>query len=56
MEFVFLTSDFYTDHPAERFPELEHKQDRPYVLVLITVGANRFAIRCVPISRILMRI
>ena len=44
MEFVFLTSDFYTDHPAERFPELEHKQDRPYVLVLITVGANRFAI------------
>ena len=43
MEFVFLTSDFYTDHPAERFPELEHKQDRPYVLVLITVGANRYA-------------
>ena len=44
MEFVFLTADFYADHPAAQFPEMEHKQDRPYVLVLITVGENRFAI------------
>ena len=44
MEFVFLTAAFYEDHPKEKFPEMEHKQDRPYVLILVTIGANRFAI------------
>lgn len=44
MEFVFLTAAFYEDHPKEQFPEMEHKEDRPYVLILVTVGANQFAI------------
>ena len=44
MDFAFLTADFYTDYPEEQYPELEHKRNRPYVVVFVTVGATCYAI------------
>ena len=44
MEFAFLTAEFYADHPEEQYPEMEHKKDRPYVVIFITVGTTQYAI------------
>ena len=44
MRFAFLSEAFYNDYPAEQFPEIEHKPNRPYVVVFVTVGEQQFAI------------
>lgn len=44
MRFAFLSEAFYNDYPAEQFPEIEHKPNRPYVVVFVTVGERQFAI------------
>ena len=44
MEFAFLTAEFYADHPEDKYPEMEHKKDRPYVVVFVTVGTIRYAV------------
>ena len=44
MRFAFLSEAFYKDYPSEQFPEIEHKPNRPYVVVFVTVGERQFAI------------
>lgn len=44
MRFAFLSEAFFNDYPTEQFPEIEHKPNRPYVVVFVTVGEQQFAI------------
>ena len=44
MRFAFLSDKFYEDYPANRYPEIEQKRNRPYVVVFITIGERIFAI------------
>lgn len=44
LDFVFLTNDFYTDYPANNYPEIEHKLNRPYISVCLTINGYKFAI------------
>ena len=39
-----LTSEFYKDYPKTKFPEIEHKSSRPYVVVLVKIDDVQFAI------------
>ncbi len=40
----FLSDLFYSDFPNDKFPEIEKKQTRPYIQILVEVGDLRFAI------------
>lgn len=31
--FIFLAEKFYQQYPAEQYPELEQKRDRPYIQI-----------------------
>ena len=44
MRFAFLSDCFYEDYPASRYPEIEQKRNRPYVVVFVTVGERTLAI------------
>lgn len=39
-----LSTKFYIDHPENLFPEFEHKKERPYVVLLVKIGDNKFAL------------
>ena len=39
-----LTEDFYKDYPKERYPEIEQKSGRPYIVLLMKIDDNTFAI------------
>lgn len=39
-----LSSKFYTLFPASKFPEMLHKQDRPYLVLLVKINNNNFAL------------
>lgn len=39
-----LSTVFYIRFPLIQYPELEHKQDRPYVVIVVTIDGNRFAL------------
>ena len=39
-----LSEEFYNDFPAELFPEMEHKENRPYIVLLVKVNGLTFAI------------
>lgn len=39
-----LTNDFYNDFPEESYPELEHKINRPYVVLLIEINGLKYAV------------
>ncbi len=43
-ELNYLSKKFYTDYNAEDFPEIEHKMTRPYMVLLIKLDENTFAI------------
>ena len=40
----YLTEQFYTDYPVDKFPEIEFKGDRPYVVFIIKIREHTFAI------------
>lgn len=40
----YLSSDFYKDYDNIRYPEIERKDNRPYMVVLVKIGNNTFAI------------
>ncbi len=40
----FLSADFYNEYTSELYPEIEHKENRPYVVVLIKIHENTFAV------------
>lgn len=46
MKYIFLSRAFFIDFPISKFPELEQKQDRPYIHVSIEISNNMF---CVPL-------
>lgn len=39
-----LSTKFYTLFPASKFPEMLHKQDRPYLVLLVKINNNNFAL------------
>lgn len=40
----YLSADFYSDYDAKNYPEIEHKDNRPYMVMLIKIENNTFAI------------
>lgn len=44
MKYIFLTSEFYNDYPYKDYPEIEQKQDRPYIMIQISIDGVDFAI------------
>lgn len=42
--FIFLAEKFYQQYPAEQYPELEQKRDRPYIQIWVTIDGVNFAI------------
>ena len=44
LELRKLTKKFYKDYPKRKFPEIEHKSSRPYVVLLVKVDDVQFAI------------
>ena len=43
-EIRLLTQKFFDDYPFEEYPELERKTNRPYLVLLVQIENNRFAI------------
>ena len=39
-----LSEDFYKDYPHDNYPEIEYKSGRPYVVLLVKINRNLFAI------------
>ena len=39
-----LSNYFYSDYPYCKFPEIEQKQDRPYIVLLIKIENHNFAL------------
>lgn len=44
MKYIFLSKQFYTDYAHNLFPEIEYKENRPYLMLLITIDALTYAI------------
>ena len=40
----YLTAEFYSDYNFEDYPEIENKSNRPYMVMLIQIENNTFAI------------
>ena len=40
----FLTEEFYKKYNEEDYPEIEHKDTRPYLVLLLTIEDNTFAL------------
>ncbi len=43
-ELNYLSKKFYEEYSKENFPEIEHKTTRPYMVLLIKLDENTFAI------------
>lgn len=39
-----LSELFYKDYPSDLYPEMEHKEGRPYIVLLLTIDDNKFAV------------
>ena len=39
-----LSADFYSKFPLAKYPEMEYKQGRPYVVMLVDIDNNKFAL------------
>ena len=44
MEFRYLSSKFYADYPSNKYPELMHKEKRPYTQTIVALGNLKFAV------------
>lgn len=44
MKYIFLSEQFYKDYDRNKFPEIEHKHNRPYVMLLIQIEELKVAI------------
>ena len=40
----YLTKEFYDEYNSKQYPEIEHKPERPYMVFLVTVDNNTYAI------------
>jgi len=43
-ELHYLSAEFYNKYNASDYPEIEHKTHRPYIVLLIKVDSNTFAL------------
>lgn len=48
----YLSNEFYNDYSACDYPEIEHKVARPYMVLLIKIENNKYAIHSEQISAI----
>lgn len=39
-----LAPCFYKDYPRDKYPEIESKRDRPYIVFVVKIDGVRFAI------------
>lgn len=44
MKYIFLSKEFYNKYKHELYPEIEYKENRPYVLLLLTIDGLNYAI------------
>ena len=44
MKYIFLSKEFYNKYKHELYPEIEYKEDRPYVLLLLKIDSLTYAI------------
>ena len=44
MKYIFLSKEFYNTYNNDLYPEIEYKQDRPYVLLLLKIDRLTYAI------------
>lgn len=42
--FVFLSDKFYNTYPSAQYPEMEQKQNRPYIQVYVEIDGVQYAI------------
>lgn len=42
--FVFLSQKFYNTYPTSQYPEMEQKQNRPYIQVCVEINGVQYAI------------
>ena len=42
--FVFLSQEFYNTYPTSQYPEMEQKQNRPYIQVYVEIDGVQYAI------------
>lgn len=42
--FVFLSDAFYSAYPSSQYPEMEQKQNRPYIQVCVEIDGIQYAI------------
>ncbi len=42
--FVFLSQKFYNTYPISQYPEMEQKQNRPYIQVCVEIDGVQYAI------------
>lgn len=40
----YLSAEFYKKYNSSDYPEIEHKEERPYLVLLIKIDENTFAI------------
>lgn len=40
----YLSSDFYQKYGTKQYPEIENKDSRPYIVILVKIENNTFAI------------
>lgn len=40
----YLTEQFYNNYNTKSYPEIEHKKERPYMVFLVEIDANTYAI------------
>ena len=44
MKYIFLSEEFYNIYNHDLYPEIEYKQDRPYILLLLKIDGLTYAI------------
>ena len=44
MKYIFLSEEFYNTYNHDLYPEIEYKQDRPYILLLLKIDGLTYAI------------
>ena len=44
MQLVYLSQLFYEKYPRDMYPEMLHKEDRPYICLTIEVEGKKFGI------------
>ena len=44
MKYIFLSKQFYNDYEPVQHPEIIHKKERPYIMLLVTIDGLTFAI------------